>query len=267
MKAKIFSLFGIALLAFLQSCSFQSETVISVNKDGSGTISETAVVRIPNDKFKKGGGDKLANDFLASMKSGARDQRRSEQFGEGVSFFEDEEIEPNAGSRGLRVTYQFRDINELSIPLTGNNREKNPENKVTFLFNDGRLTINLPKTNQDGNAAKRGELETEGFDPEDPNILGELGPVVVTKDSLKGVKLGFKIVFPEGIKRTNSTFQKGQTITLFEIDCDELIKTSKGVSVIKKLLQSNAPQNLPDEGKKLKGIKVEPKNEVVVTLK
>lgn len=248
----------------------QHETIVSLNKDGSGTITETATFRFDDTRDNQEDARKAMERLLAESNQERFHKKNAEKYGKGVTFLKSEEIKPGKKILGGRNIYKFESINHLNLSLTGKATEPESKDRVTFRYQDGLLIVKPPRPARKGHQADQQKLETGDFDPEDPNILGEIGGVglaaVVTKDTIKGVKSAFRLVFPEGVKTIDATFQKDNTLTLFEIDCDELLKTPKGTGVVKALIQNEAPHDLPEEGKKLPGIKVESERVVVVIL-
>lgn len=82
----------------------------------------------------------------------------------------------------------------------------------------------------------------------------------------RGMKISNKLVIAPGIKKTNASHREGNTITLMEMDFDKLMQNPDGMNALKKIdLKDRAAAQKQLEG--LKGVKVETKKEVTVTVK
>jgi len=266
-------------LAFLLPSCLQHETTITLNEDGSGTITEEVVLNAQMAgmlEMAQAQGEAGKNP-LVEMKDETKAKKRAQTFGEGVSFVKTEDIKTNDGGKGVRVTYKFTDINKVSlnpdegmgdprfISIEGGGEvELNvDEPRTTFKFADGKLTILSPQP-EDGEdekgAEKDGNEEAGALDPEDPQAAMAL-------QMMKGLKMGARIKIPAGIAESNATYQDGNTITLFEMDLDEAIKNPGGIGALKKLEGMEDPDLLRKTLKDLKGVKFETKEKVTATLK
>lgn len=273
MKNKVLSLISIAIALILPSC-IEYETEVTLNKDGSGTITEEMVLSAqalsmmqmtPQQEGKKGGNP------LTKMKDEATLKEKAKSFGEGVTFVKSEEIKRADGSTGVRVTYKFNDINKIKMnPGRGLGELSNmnlkgqddgaaeAEETASFKYVDGTLTISLPQPENAANQEGEGE-EAPAATPNDPNAQMMAG-------MLKGMKISAKLTIPDGIAETNATFTEGNTITMMELNMDEVIKTPGGMAAFGGM-QGKDANGLVGAMQKMKGVKAETKKEVTVKLK
>jgi len=264
MKRKILPLLALALAFLLPSC-VEHETEITLNKDGSGTITEEAIfsaqmVGMLEMAAAQGGG---RNNPLAEMRDEAKAKEKAKAFGEGVTFVKAEEIKNDKGGKGVRVTYKFTDINTVSFnpsdsmsnlaPQGPGIKVEKDDSKVTFKYEDEVLTLNFPQP---------------GADEEIPDVAGapdELPAAMEAqmKEMLKGMKMSAKLTVADGIAETDATYHEGDTITLLEMDMDEIFKNPGGFAALSKL-EDKDPDKAAAALKKIKGAKAETQETVTV---
>ena len=115
MKRIFASLLAIAAVLLTPSC-LEYETNITLNKDGSGTITEETVFNAEIIGMLEMGAQQggQAKSPLDALKDPEKAKAKAKDYGEGVTFVKIEEIARNGG-KGVRVTYKFADINKISI--------------------------------------------------------------------------------------------------------------------------------------------------------
>ena len=269
MKKLLLPLLALATAFGLASC-FQSETVIHLNKDGSGTIVEETTlgaqaVAMMGQMSAMGGEEKDQKDPLADMFSEDKAKTKAASLGEGVIFEKSEKID-TGGKKGARVTYKFADINKLKFKpgdavsdMKPAGAEANPSEKkeepVTFTYSGGKLVVHLPQP-------KAGDKPKVEKPEEEANPQQE----AMMKQMFADMKVSVKLTADGGIASTDATHAAGDTITLMEMDFGKVVQTPGAL----KKLQAAQPET-PDEIEKalkgIDGIKVETKPEVTVTLK
>jgi hypothetical protein len=265
-------------LSLLASCvlpsCFQNETVIHLNKDGSGTLTEETAfgpqaLEMLGQLAALGGGGAADADPLAGLTSEEKAKERVSKFGEGVTFEKIEAVS-KGGFKGGKATYRFADINKLqlspddsaksAIPeIPGAPAEvKKPSKPVTFKYNDGSLAISIPETEKPEAPAAEGAI---------PNP-GDIGPdeEAQAKALMAGMKIAVRIVIEGGIDKTDAEHVEGNTITLNEMDFGKIVEKPGVVQKLAKLAQAGPNQAL-DQLKTMDGVKVETKREVSVKLK
>ena len=268
MKKTFLTLIGAALALVLPSC-LEYETKITLNKDGSGTITEEMVLgaqAIGMMEMAAAQGGQQGNPF-ADMKDEAKLKEKATGYGEGVTYLKSEEIKRDDGSKGVRVTYKFTDINkvkmspndvvgELGNMKPGAEKPKAAEEQASFKYADGVLTIELPQPEAEEESAA--DEEPPAGNPNDPNAAMMAG-------MMKGMKIGVKLVIADGIAETNATHKDGNTITMVEMDMDEIMKNPGAMGALMGAGQN--PEATAKAMQKIKGVKTETKEKVTVKIK
>lgn len=265
MKLKVLSLLGLAFILLLPSC-LEYETTLTLNQDGSGTITEE-VMLTPQVLGMLGLGAPQGGDNpLDAWKKEENVQKKAASYGKGVTLVKAEDLKGKDGAKGLRLIYNFRDINDVTWNPSGNldsmmsfqaddlEFESKEQEVVTFLFKNGRLIVQLPNPEKDEQIE-----DVEGIDPDGP-MVAEM------KKQMKGMKMSAKIVIADGIAKTTASHHKDKTISLYELDMDEMMKKPGNFEKVIKL----GPLKPGDHAEALKdidGIKAETEKEIVVILK
>ncbi|MEN8772042.1 MAG: hypothetical protein ABF379_17410 [Akkermansiaceae bacterium] len=267
MKKTLLTLIGAAIALVLPSC-LEYETKITLNKDGSGTITEEMVLGAQAigmmEMAAAQGGDN--GNPLADMKDEAKLKEKATTYGEGVTFFKSEDIKRDDGSKGVRVTYKFTDINkvtmnpssgigELSNMKPGSKKVEPAGEEASFKFADGVLTINLPQPEAGEETA---EEEPHTGNPNNPNAAMMAG-------MMKGMKISAKIVIADGIAETNATHKDGNTITMVEMNMDEIMKNPGAMGSL--MGAGENPGAAAKAMQKIEGVKTETKEKVTVKIK
>jgi hypothetical protein len=261
MLRRSFFLLTIPLALCLTGC-LQVHTVVKVNTDGSGTIEETVTygksIALLKEIFDED------EDELSELRD------RSRSYGEGVLFVSSSRIRTRE-SRGHSVVYAFKDINTLRlnqnpnrVVSTGQKKAKaeGPKTKdeyVTFRFSKGdpaRLAILMPEEERAPISVKK-DKKSRSRDEEGLDIARWLvGDFAVSTV----VEIDGRIV------QSNATFRKGSTITLIDINLDDLLNSEgflEEASQYEEISLNDAKALM----KKYPGIKVELNREVTVAFR
>lgn len=275
MKRFLLSALALAAALGLTSC-FQSETVVHLKKDGSGTVVEETFI---GEQMKAmmaqmsalgGEGEDAKKDPLADMFNEEKAKAKIASMGEGVTFDKVEKVKVG-GKDGYRVTYKFADINKLKLnpgdaaetmKPEGADAEEDEKAKkadpITFAYAGGKLAIKMPKP--------EAKPKAEGEKAEGEEAAGDPQQEAMMKQMFSDMKVSVKLVADDGIAETNASHSKDNAITLMEMDFGKLIQNPEAF----KKLQKENPET-PEEFEKLfkgvEGIKYETKPEVNVTLK
>jgi len=271
---KLLLLLASTVVTFVLPGCFQSETTIHLNKDGSGTLVEefrlgAQMVAMIAQLSAIGGPDADADPFARQF-SEEKAKKRATELGKGVTL---EKFEPlnDEGNKGARVTYQFKDINELqvspddgmkNISAMGDAQAPAGEKKhpIGFSFADGKLTIRMPQPEQ-ADAAAGPEDQKPGMpDMDDPEAQA------MVKEMMGDLKMSVKVVIEPGIDETNASHQKDNTITLVELNMGKLVKNADNLKKLSTVDQKD-PIAAMNSLKGIEGMKFEVEREVVVQLK
>lgn len=271
-----------ALIALALPGCLQNETTIHLNKDGSGTVVEEtllgaqmlAMIDQMAAGFGGGGGaEKPKDDPIKQMLSEDKAKKRAAEMGDGVTFVKAEPLEKN-GAKGARTTYAFKDISKLKVS-TGDGMNTMPKmgpmgdapepaakkkQPIGFAFANGKLTIKMPEPEKPAAAeapAAEGQPKPDMNNPEAQAMM---------KQMMGDMKMSLKIVCDSGIAETTASNKEGNTITLFEMDMGKLMENPETFKKLGEVDQKD-PTAAMEAMKNLKGVKIETKKEVTVTLK
>lgn len=261
----IFRLLSVALALVLAGC-IEHDVVISVNKDGSGTVTErTTVASAMLDQMAALGGEAggMADQFVDREAA----EKRAAEMGEGVSVESAEAIEAN-GRKGGRVVFAFADINKLTYNFGGgmddmggamgdgeDEEDAEEQEPMKFEFADGVLTMKNP---QDADAAEGVEApESEEMDDQS---------LAMAKQMMGDMRLSMKLSFPGGIKETNASHVDGDTVTLMEMEMGKLLEDPEKFRKLS-AAQPETPAEIQAAVKGIEGVKVESAEEIRVELK
>ena len=269
---------GVFIALFLSGC-FNISTVVNVKKDGSGTVEQSVLFRKDFLEQMKGFGQSFGGK-TEEKDSDVYDieklKKEAADYGENVRYVSSKKIEKD-NMVGYRVVYAFDNIDKLSlnenpgadIMSSGKNDEQKQDN-IKFRFKKGgvsELTINFPildntddsKTAEDSQTEENSDEETLGDGMND-------AAAAMIKQMYAGMKMSLKIKLDGKIVKTNASNVDGNTITLVEMNFDEILKDP---TQLKKLQNAN-PENQKEMKKILKnakGIKVETQDQVKIKFK
>lgn len=229
-----------AALSLVPSC-IQLEAVVSVNKDGSGTIQESV-------KFSESAAA-LAGDQAKQLLDEDKAKERASKLGEGVKF---KSLEKTEGG-GAKVTYTFEDISKVSYAPDMGNSEKKGED-MTFTYSSGKLTIKNPLKEAQDKAKAKAKNEKE-----DPAQAAQMEAMAgMFKSMFADLKMNMRVQTESPIKKTNAAHKTADSVTLMELNGAEMVKDPKFLQAMKKADQD------PTALKGVKGVKIEEKGEVTV---
>lgn len=256
-----------ALLALFSTSCFEQSAVIRLNKDGSGTITETTLLSAEASAMlegaaAQGGGE----DPLAKMADKELTAAYAKKLGEGVEVEKAGKVEKN-GKKGVEVVYKFKDINKVSFAMGGSMVEaskamappgadvKTPDQKpVTFKYADKVLTLNNPPNKP---AAKPEGAEKPEIDP---------AQMEMAKGMFKDMKMSFKVEIADGIAESTATHVDGNNVILSEVEFAKLVEDP---AKLKQMMELNdeGPAAVAAMFKDTPGVKFEAKEEITVKVK
>jgi hypothetical protein len=270
MKNLKYFFIGSLLMLFLSGC-LQVSTTVNINKDGSGTIEETVMMKTEMINMMK--------EFMMSFDSTKSEtfnmfnekelQAKESEYGEGVKYVSGEKITLK-DYEGFKVVYSFKDINKIKVNPSpegkvpfGNELEE-PNDKAVddilkFNFKKGNpstLVINFPKPKMD-NKNDSDSSFTQVEDSTNAEAIEKL------KEMFDGMKMAMYVNFNGEIKETDAAFVDGSKVTLMEVDFSEIIKHK---DVLEKLqtIKPETMEQFKEAVGDLPGIKVEFKEKVTI---
>lgn len=263
---KLLTTLSAAFLALLTSSCLDHEAVITINKDGSGTITEQTLFSAEASAMmaQMAGLGGEGQDPLSKMIDAEATAASAKKMGEGVEVEKAEKIDKD-GRKGGRVTYKFKDINKVKFTMGGSMsdagksmqppglpEEKKPEQQpISFKYEDGTLTLTNPQNKP-----------AEGEKPEKPEIDEQ--QLAMAQGMFKDMRMSLKVEFPGGIEESDATNVSGNTVTLAEMEFGKLVSDP---AKLKKLMELDDPAAAATAFKGVDGLKVEPKETITVKLK
>lgn len=248
------------LMAMLMSSCILVQTTVRVNKDGSGSLEQKILMRDPG---MGGSSRNTAFDENELRKNAAA-------FGAGVTYKSARPATENE-MEGYVVFYDFKDITSLRIdPSLGGAilndldmfRSGQAEKElITFSFKPGKpaeLVIHNPRGAED-------ELMTDDMS----EIKGDMDKeeeqemMAMMQTLYKGMRFTLRVETDGKIKATDATFHQGSTVTLLDIDFDEMMKDS---SNMKKMvpLQNMTPQDMSRHLQDIPGLQYETRDRISI---
>lgn len=271
MKRSILPLLAALAFALLTSC-FQNETTITLNKDGSGTLTEETLfgeqaLQMLSQMAQFGGGQQA--DPLADLASETKAKERAARLGEGVTLEKVGMIEKN-GWKGGRAVYRFADINTLKFSADGAMKSSMPEMPgapaaarkeappIAFRYANGTLVITQPEPEKP--EAPAHELPASAPDMDNPEAMEAV------KQMTAGAKVSLRLVVEPGIAASDASHVLDRTITLTEMDIGKLMENPETVKKVSKAGRGS-PADALEAMKGIEGVKIETKREVTVKVK
>ncbi len=282
-----FGILAVLGLALLFGGCIETNTLIRVNKDGSGTVSETVKMNRMVYGMISGMAGSMKEAFNAEGEEGAeadeppkdeppfseeKAREQAEKMGAGVELRSYEDIKDNA-SIGYVAEYSFDNINELrvnqnpgaampSMDGESEGEEGEDEEFVLFSFTPGspaRLEITPPQ----GEEEEEVEVETEGSEEEQAAEEG-MGGFEQMKELFRGMRMRIALAFEGSIEETNASYVDGNTVTLIDMDFDTILDNPDAL----KQLEASEKMS-PAEAKEvlhgIPGIKFDTAEHIVVT--
>ncbi len=264
MKRFITSVSALAATLLLSAC-FEMSSVVTVNKNGTGTIEETALVgaqlkammaSMPADAGGQGGPN--MKDILPDK---AKAEERAKKLGEGVTVKSHEPVKMPDGREGVKVTYAVADINKLNYqPFDAKGGEGGESKPITFALKGDTLNVSLPP-----------DKPKEKSAPEKPKMPAEQmqAQMAMMKPMFAGMRMAVQIKGGSGIASSDASNLSGDTVTIMDIQFDKLMEKPE---VFGKFMETAddkdmSPAKAAEQFKGVDGIKVEGKEKIMIKLK
>ena len=252
---KLIAMVGAAALALLTTSCMQQETTLSLNKDGSGTITETIVLGAQMIAMMGAaggeGGDPL-DQMIAQAK--AKSAEALAKMGEGVTLKEIKKLD-KGGKKGLITVYEFKDINKLKYAFGGSmGDDEGGEDKepLDISYKDGVLTINNKYEKPEGGDAQEEAIDEQGL--------------MMAQQMMGDMRMTLNLEFPGGIAETNAEHVEGNKVTMMDIEFGKLIQQQDKFKAFMKA-QPETPAEAKELLKGVDGVKVETAEKLTIKLK
>jgi hypothetical protein len=276
MKHKIITAAGALLIGLGLSSCMEQNTVLTVKKDGSAVLEETALMGAQMASMLALGGldpDNAGAPPPSLVPAEADLIAKGKSLGEGVVFQGVEEIKLPDGRQGFKASYTVADVSKLKItpgglgtmqmlqPDDGDleiDEEQLEEGALSFAMKDGALVVSMPSSGVNADEEETGELEVPEMDPE------ELAQMQMMAPMLQGMRVGFEIKAEGGIAESDALHRDGDTITLFEVNVGEMLKDPKNMGKMQALEDTENFSRVRRELQDVDGVKIEPRDEVTI---
>lgn len=270
----VYTLFPLLLL--FAGC-IESETVVSVKKDGSGTITLKVLISNELAKMANSFGASLSDDTVkgnstdftlideASLKSAAG------KMGSGVTFVSAAPYSTET-AEGYIATYTFKDINTIKIdqnpsdnvPSQPGHKKKAPTENLKFHFKKGKksvLTIIQPQPEslqkESSSTGSTAKIAEEGDSEQKLQAINQM---------FGGMHIAIFVEVDGKITKTNADFVEGPRITLLNMSFDKLLANSEKLQAFAQSDQ-NSIEEVKELVKNVPGVKVETQKEVIIEFK
>lgn len=295
---RVVGFLGMALaIVYLTGC-VQTDTLVRVKPDGSGTVEETFLMSKEfiqeMQAMMEQLMDRMATDDSAAekMKKGFEVldendlKKKAYNMGTGVSYVSSKKLTTNWGE-GYHAIYAFADINELKInenpgenipegPIPASPESEDSEEYIRFRFTKGSpatLIIRTPEAKTNEKVEPSEEPDTiendEAEVPDDPEESDEAEAAMKMeqmKTMFKEMKIKTAVEVEGSIVSTNAAHREGSKIILMEIDFSRLLKNPEKLSE----LSRSEPGTIEEAKSLLKdvpGMKIELNKEVKIQFK
>jgi hypothetical protein len=267
MKPILRALFVVATTLGLSAC-LEMKSVVTVNKDGTGTIEETALVGAQLKAMMGSLGAQPGQEGQPNPAAGLRDmvpdkakaEERAKELGEGVTMKSHEEVTMPDGKSGVKVTYAVADIRKVKyIPFNAKSKDGTGGKPMTFGLSGDTLTITNPPD----------EDKPEGETPK-PEVPKEQlqAQMAMMRPMFAGMRMSMQVKGGSGIASSDATHLQGDAVTLMDIEVDKLLDKPEIFGQFMDSAQKNMTQaEAAEMFKGVDGIKVEGKKVVNIKLK
>jgi hypothetical protein len=250
----------VAAAAVMAGC-LQSNTMVKLKADGSGTIEQTVAISQQAmgmmGAMAQMGGEGKGAPGSADLFSEATFRNAAARLGPGVKFVSMQPI-TSEGMTGAKATYSFADITQVrldpgqSMPgLSGQDAPEQGGEPITFQLrkqaSGAALTITMTKP---GAGSEKGAEKPEVPQQMPPEMMGMM------QTMLKGMKVKVAVEVAGKIVKTDAAHHTDTSVTLLEMDMDTLLQDPAMLQALQgKLRPGASPQELQAAFAGMKGVK------------
>ena len=267
MKRILRALFVVAAASSLTAC-FEMKSLVTVNKDGTGTIEETALVGAQLKAMLGSLGAQPSPDGQPNPAEGLKDllpdkakaEERAKKFGEGVAVKSHEEVTTPDGRSGVKVTYTVADINKVKYaPFDAKGQDGGEEKPMTFSLSGDTLTlVSPPDPEKKPDASTKPQIPKEQLQAQ----------MAMMKPMFAGMRMTIQVKGGGGIASSDASHLEGDTVTLMDMQMDKLMDKPEIFTEFMEAAENNLTQaQAAEKFKGVDGIKVEGKKSVSIKLK
>jgi hypothetical protein len=227
-------------------------TEIKVLGDGSGTMVQTMTL---NPEQMKESMEGIAKQMGATTTESKEDSKKNSpkaseegpfkegdlkgkaaDLGPGVTFVSAEKIDTKTAA-GVRVTYAFKDVNQLAVnpkpaaAMGTAGAGASSQDALKFRFNrmpNGNAVLTVVFARPNPEAAK--EQAATPPPPASPEESSQ--QIAMMKQMFKGLHMGMAVEVEGKVVKTNSPYVEGSKVTLMDIDFDPLLSDEEGFKAL-----------------------------------
>jgi hypothetical protein len=228
----------VIVAAALSTACFQSETVIRVKADGTGTIEQTnladkqmigmaagmAKQAVENAGGGAGGGSAAPNlDNLGDLFDEAKIREQASSFGLGVRFVSSAPI-AQGGLNGVKAIFAFDDVRLLNLNNRQTGASATPTPQLRFDLDkpiaDGpsTLRIRLPQGTRPPGEAVEAPPATAAPRPDLPPEA-----LAMVRNMFKGARVTVAVEVDGAIVTSDGPTRDGSRVTIFGLDFEQLL--------------------------------------------
>lgn len=259
---------ALACISTLVTGCINSDTLVKVKPDGSGTIEQTTLMNVQAFKPMMQGLEKQG----AAASPGVNEadlEKAAERMG-GVTYVSGEPVKGPNGFEGVKALYSFADINAVRVDqdphMTGSTTgfstspaagdEEALRFKLTRAGDVSTLVVTFP--DKPGGAAQESGQAAPGADATSPQMLAMM------KTMFEGFKVAIDLEVLGTIVKTDADYVEGSRVTLLEMDLGTLLQDEEKLRQIQSKVKPGASiSEVKPYLKDVKGIKI---NNPVVTV-
>lgn len=260
----------VAFSALVASACLNASTLIRVTPSGSGTVEQTLLFNAKNMEnafagmgLKPSGGSKEPADKWSKVDKAELEQR-AQTLGDGVTLVSVTPVKLPSGYEGATVKFAFEDITKLGTEdflMPGparEGKEGGAAEAIAFTMTRGEsgtsvltATFNDKPGKSAGKTGKTGKAGKGGPDTGDPEVQQMM------KALFKGFRIAVDLEVVGQIVQTNADYVVGKRITLAELNLEQLLRETKKMEAIDKVLGPDASiAKMRPYLKDMKGLKI-----------
>jgi hypothetical protein len=237
----------VVVAAALCSACFQSDTIIRVKADGTGTIEQTNVANkqmlgmaagMAKQAVESSGSDasRAPNlDNIGDLFDEAKIREQASSFGLGVRFVSSTPITQD-GLTGARSTFAFDDVRLLNLGNQKNGGSGPPTPQLRFELDraeggDSMLRVRLPEGRRPADDAATTTSPTTATPRPDlpPEALG------MVRTMFKGARMTVAVEVDGAIVTTDGPKRDGSRVTVFAVDLEQLLSDPTKFSALQSM--------------------------------
>ncbi len=244
-------------------------TEIKVRGDGSGTMVQTMTMNPEQMKEAMEGIAKQMGATTESKEDSKKDSSKPAEespfkeddlkgkaadLGPGVTFVSAEKIDTKTAA-GVRVTYAFKDINQLAVnpkpeaAIGTAGAGASSQDALKFRFNrmpNGNAVLTVVFARSKPEAKEQTSTPPPPASPEE-----SAQQMAMMRQMFKGLHMGMSVDVEGKVVKTNSPYVEGSKVTLMDIDFDPLLSDEEGF----KSLSARMEAARGDERKTMEALK------------